>query len=161
MRTLDPGAYTAIVRGTNGTGVGTVQVYDLAPASSSKLANISSRGSVQPGDENAMIAGFIVGEGSEARVVVRALGPSLAAFGIAGIPDPTHEVKNAQGSTLLANDDWQQAAAAAEISSRGLAPGNTLESALAISLPNGGYTAIVRGKGTASGVAVVEVYNVE
>jgi hypothetical protein len=108
-----------------------------------------------------MIAGFIVGNGGEARVVVRALGPSLAAFGIAGIPDPTLEVKNAQGTTLLDNDDWQQAAAAAEISSRGLAPGDPQESALAISLPGGGYTAIVRGKGTASGVAVVEVYNVE
>jgi hypothetical protein len=161
VRTLDPGTYTAIVRGTNGTGIGTVQVYDLAPLSLSKLANISSRGDVQPGDENAMIAGFIIGNGDEARVIVRALGPSLAAFGIAGIPDPTLELKNAQGATVLANDDWQQAAAAAEISSRGLTPGETLESALAITLPNGGYTAIVRGKGTASGVAVVEVYNVE
>jgi hypothetical protein len=161
VRTLDPGAYTAIVRGTNGTGIGTVQIYDLSSAANSKLANISSRGLVQPGDDNVMIAGFIIGNGSSnSRVVARALGPSLAAFGIAGIPDPTLELKNAQGTTLLDNDNWQEGAAATEINGRGLAPGD-LESALAISLPNGGYTAIVRGKGTASGVAVVEVYNVE
>ncbi|HWN93747.1 MAG TPA: hypothetical protein VNT99_01830 [Methylomirabilota bacterium] len=164
VQTLAPGAYTAIVRGTNGTGIGTVQLYDLAQTSKSKLANISSRGSVQPGDDKAMIAGFIIGGegGDDSRVVVRALGPSLAAFGIAGVlPDPTLELKNANGSTLISNDDWQQAAEEAEISSRGLAPGDTQESALAISLPHGGYTAIVRGKGDASGVAVVEVYNVD
>jgi hypothetical protein len=111
-----------------------------------------------------MIAGFIIGGngGADSRVVVRALGPSLAAFGISGVlPDPTLELKNANGSTLLSNDDWQQAAAATEISNRGLAPGNGQGSPLAISLPNGGYTAIVRGKGTDSGVAVVEVYNVD
>jgi hypothetical protein len=164
VRTLTPGAYTAVVRGTNGTGIGTVQVYDLAQASMSKLANISSRGSVRAGDENAMIAGFIIGgAGSgDSRVVVRALGPSLSAFGIAGVlPDPTLEVKNSNGSTLISNDDWQQGADAAEISSRGLAPGDSREPAVVIALPQGGFTAIVRGKGTDSGVAVVEVYNVE
>jgi hypothetical protein len=164
VQTLAPGAYTAVVRGTNGTGVGTVQLYDLAQTSKSKLANISSRGFVQPGDDKVMIAGFIIGGngGANSRVVVRALGPSLSAFGIAQvIPDPTLELKDANGSTLLSNDDWQQGATAAEISSRGLAPGAPEESALAISLSQGGYTAIVRGKGEASGVAVVEVYNVE
>lgn len=160
VRTLAPGAYTANVRGTNGTGVGTVQVYDLAQNAQSKLANISSRGFVQPGDDKAMIAGFIIG--GNARVVVRALGPSLSAFGIPQlVPDPTLELKNANGTTLIGNDDWQQSQDQAEISNRNLAPGDARESALAISLPNGGYTAIVRGKGSVSGVAVVEVYNVQ
>jgi hypothetical protein len=130
----------------------------------SKLANISSRGSVRAGDENAMIAGFITGGGGggDSRVVVRALGPSLSAFGIAGVlSDPTLEVKNSNGTALISNDDWQQGAGAAEISSRGLAPGDGREPAVVIALPQGGFTAIVRGKGTDSGVAVVEVYNVD
>ena len=164
VRTLAPGAYTAVVRGTNGTGVGTVQIYDLAPTSKSKLANISSRGFVQAADDKIMIAGFIIGDngGANAGVVVRALGPSLSAFGIAGVlPDPTLEVKNANGSTLVFNDDWQQSPQAADISARNLAPTDVHESALEMSLPNGAYTAIVRGKGGATGVAVVEVYNVD
>jgi hypothetical protein len=164
VQTLEPGSYTAIVRGTNGTGVGTVQLYDLAPNSDSKLANISSRGFVGASDDRIMIAGFIVGgdSDSQARVVVRALGPSLAAFGIAEIlADPFLELKNANGTTLRGNDDWQQAQEAAEISARGLAPSDGRESVLAISLPNGGYTAIVRGRNAGTGVGVVEVYRVE
>jgi hypothetical protein len=165
VRTLAPGAYTAVVRGTSGgTGIGTVQVYDLSPSSKSKLANISSRGLVQAADSGVMIAGFIIGGngGADSRVVVRALGPSLSAFGIAGaLADPTLELKNSNGTTLVSNDDWQQAAGAAEISSRGLAPTDTHESALVTSLPNGGYTAIVRGHNGGTGVGVVEVYNVQ
>jgi hypothetical protein len=164
VRTLAPGAYTAIVRGKTGTGIGTVQVYDLSQSSKSKLANISSRGFVEAADSGVMIAGFIIGGngGANSRVVVRALGPSLSAFGIAGaLADPALELKNSNGATLVSNDDWQQAQGAAEISSRNLAPGDVHESALVTSLPNGSYTAIVRGKGGATGVAVVEVYNVD
>jgi hypothetical protein len=153
-----------VVRGTNGTGVGTVQIYDLAQTAQAKLANISSRGFATAGDSGVMIAGFIVGgDGTgDSRVVVRALGPSLSAFGIAGpLPDPTLEVKNANGTTLISNDDWQHGAGAAEISSRNLAPGDIHEAAVVIALPSGGFTAIVRGKGTDSGVAVVEVYQVD
>ena len=81
---------------------------------------------------------------------------------IAGVlPDPTLELKDANGSTLVFNDDWQQSPQAGAISARGLAPSDPRESALAISLSNGAYTAIVRGKGGETGVAVVEVYNVE
>ncbi len=163
--TLAPGAYTAIVRGkNNGTGVGTVQLYDLAPTSKSKLANISSRGIVQASDDKVMIAGFSIGDlGSvDAKVIVRALGPSLGAFGITNfLPDPTVEVKNANGSTLFSNDDWQQSPQASDINASGLAPTDPSESAIALSLPNGSYTAIVRGKNGATGVAVVEVYNVQ
>lgn len=164
VRTLAPGAYTAVVRGTNGTGIGTVQVYDLSQDSGSKLANISSRGFVEAADSGVMIAGFIIGGigGADSRVIVRGLGPSLTAFGIAGaLADPTLELKNSNGATPASNDEWQQSADAAEISSRNLAPGNAHEAALAISLPPGAYTAIVRGKAAATGVAVVEVYNVE
>jgi hypothetical protein len=163
VRTLDPGAYTAVIRGTNGTGVGTVQVYDLSPASQSKLANISSRGFVQTADDRIMIAGFIIGGsgGGNSGIVVRAIAPSLSSV-IAGVlPDPTLELKDANGSTLVFNDDWQQSPQAADISARGLAPSHASESALGVSLSNGAYTAIVRGKAGATGVAVVEVYNVD
>jgi hypothetical protein len=163
VRTLAPGAYTAIVRGTNGTGVGTVQLYDLAPASNSKLANISSRGFVQVADDQVMIAGFIVGGevGASSGIIVRAIAPSLSSVIPGVVPDPTLELKDANGSTLVFNDDWQQSPQAADISARGLAPSHAHESALGVSLSNGAYTAIVRGKGGATGVAVVEVYNVD
>jgi hypothetical protein len=164
VQTLAPGAYTAVVRGTNGTGIGTVQVFDLSPDTKSKLANISSRGLVQAADSGVMIAGFFISGngGADSRVVVRALGPSLSAFGVAGaLADPTLELKNSNGATLASNDEWQQSAAATEISSRSLAPGDMHESALAISLPGGGYTAIVRGHNGGTGVGVVEVYNVD
>ena len=111
-----------------------------------------------------MIAGFIIGGngGADSRVVVRALGPSLSAFGIAeSLADPTLELKNSNGVTLASNDDWQQSPAAGEINTRGLAPTDTHESALVASLPNGSYTAIVRGHNGGTGVGVVEVYNVE
>jgi hypothetical protein len=164
VRSLPPGDYTAVVRGTNGPGVGTVQVYDLAANSNSNLANISSRGRVEPGDEKALIAGFIVdgNGGADSRVIVRALGPSLSAFQIPGaLPDPTLEVKNANGSTLDSNDDWEQSQQVAEIRARNFGPRDFRDSAVVISPPPGAYTAIVRGKGNATGVAVVEVYNVD
>ena len=83
VATLDPGPYTAIVSGkNNGTGIGLVEVYDLDQAANSQLANISTRGFVDMGD-NVMIGGFIVGDGVSTTVVVRAIGPSLAGAGVA------------------------------------------------------------------------------
>jgi hypothetical protein len=93
-------------------------------------------------------------------VVARAIGPSLTAFGIAGALDnPTLELKNANGATLASNDDWITSRAAIEAT--GLAPNVDRESALIASVPNGNYTAIVRGKNNTKGVAVVEVYHVQ
>jgi hypothetical protein len=160
--TLAPGAYTAVLRGkNNGTGTGVVEVYDLNPSGNSILANIGSRGFVDTGD-NVMIGGFIIGgDGqADARVVVRGIGPSLAAFGITNaLQNPTLELKNANGATLMSNDDWQQGQPT-EINALGLAPGDSRESALVAALPHGNYTAILRGKNNTTGVAVVEVYNV-
>ena len=121
------------------------------------------RGFVQTADDRVMIAGFIIGGngGGNSGIVVRAIAPSLSGV-IAGVlSDPTLELKDANGSTLIFNDDWQQSTQAADMSARGLAPSDSRESALAVSLANGGYTAIVRGKGGETGVAVVEVYNVD
>jgi hypothetical protein len=160
--TLGPGAYTAVLRGqNNAAGIGVVEVYDLNPGANSELANIGSRGSVGSGD-NVMIGGFIVGGSgqADARVVVRGIGPSLAAFGVTGaLQDPIVDLKNANGTTLLSNDDWQQGQPA-EINQLNLAPSDNRESALVISLPHGNYTAILRGKGGTTGIALVEVYHV-
>ena len=160
--TLAPGAYTTVLRGkNNGTGIGVVEVYDLNSAADSELANISSRGFVDLGDK-VMIGGFIVGGSgtADARVVVRGLGPSLSAFGVSGpLPDPIIDLKNANGTTLMSNDDWQQGQPT-EINSLGLTPSDSRESALVAALPHGNYTAILRGKGNTTGIGVVEIYNV-
>jgi hypothetical protein len=160
--TLQPGAFTVVLRGqNNGLGIGVVEVYDLDADAPAILSNISGRGFVGTGD-NVMIGGFIVGgSGSaDARVVVRGLGPSLSAFGVTGaLPDPIIDLKNANGTTLMSNDDWQQGQPT-EINSLGLAPSDTRESALVIAVPHGNYTAILRGKGNATGIGVVEFYHV-
>ena len=160
--TLLPGQYTAIVRGNNGTtGTALVEAYDGDLAADSQLANISTRGFVGTND-NVMIGGFIIGGNGQAngRVVVRAIGPSLSAFGITGaLQDPLLELKDANGSTLMSNDDWQESQEM-EINQTGLAPTDVRESALVTSLPDGNYTAIISGKSNATGVAVVEVYGV-
>jgi len=163
VRTLPPGSYTAVLRGLSNTiGIAVVEAYDLNQAANSKLANIATRGFVEAGD-NVMIGGLIIGPaaGSNARVVVRAIGPSLTAFGIAGaLEDPTVELKDANGSTLSSNDNWGQGQPV-ELQQLGLAPTNINESALVTSLAPASYTAIVRGVGNTTGVGLVEVYHVQ
>jgi WD40 repeat protein len=170
VATLNPGAYTAILAGKNGgTGVGLVEVYDLAQAANSKLANISTRGFVDTGN-NVMIGGLIVGGGSgggTAKVIVRALGPSLTGSGIAGaLGDPTLELHDGSGTTLATNDNWKindqtGQSQQAEIEATTIPPTNDLESALVAILAPGNYTAIVRGAGDTTGVGLVEVYNLQ
>jgi uncharacterized repeat protein (TIGR03803 family) len=167
--TLNPGAYTAVLAGKdNGTGVGVVEVYDLAPAANSKLANISTRGFVDSGS-NVMIGGLIVDGGtggSFARVILRAIGPSLAASGIQGVlPDPTLELHNASGAIIASNDNWKTrsdgTSQQGEIEATSVPPSNDAESALVQNLAPGNYTAIVRGTGSTSGIAVVEAYTLQ
>ena len=160
IQTLAPGSYTAIVRGSNdATGMGLVEFYDLSPAANSLIANISTRGFVDTGD-NVLIGGFIVGAGSSGRVVVRALGPSLSNAGISGaLADPVLEIHDHNGALMKTNDNWQTDASASEVQAAGLAPANANESALLSPLTPGMYTAIVRGQGSSTGVALVEAYN--
>lgn len=162
IRTLSGNAsYTAIVRGKNGaTGMALVEVYDLGLETNSKLANISTRGFVDSGD-NVMIGGFIVGGGAaeRTRIVVRALGPSLAQSGIANVlQDPTLSLFDSNGSVLAANDNWRDSHQP-EIELAGLAPADDRESALYQALPPGAYTAAVTGEDS-TGVGLVEVYNI-
>ena len=163
VATLEPGAYTAIMRGkNNSTGVGLLEVYDLEASSPAVLANISTRGLVQTG-ENVMIAGFIVGGGTtDSRVVVRALGPSLAQSGVAApLQDPTLQLIDGNGAVVKQNDNWQaDAAQAAELTTIGVAPANAAEAALVAAVPPGAYTAVVADKDGRSGTGLVEVYSV-
>lgn len=162
VRTLAPGLYTAVMSGKNGgTGIGVVEAYDLDPAANSKLANISSRGFVDSGD-NVMIGGLIAGGngGADTRVLIRAIGPSLSSAGINGaMQDPTLELRDLNGVLLRENDNWQ-AEQQSEIEATTIPPSNAAESAIVATLRPGNYTAIVKGKNGATGVALVEVYNV-
>jgi sugar lactone lactonase YvrE len=159
---LTPGAWTAVLRGAGTTtGVGLVEVYDLDQAAPCRLANISTRGYVQTG-ENVMIGGFVIGSGNGAgKVLVRGIGPSLAAFGITNaLADPQLEIHNASGATIATNDDWHDSQQA-EIQATGLAPSSAIEAAAIETLPSGSYTAIVSGYNATSGVGLVEVYNLQ
>jgi plastocyanin len=155
---LNPGNYTAIVRGVNnGTGIGLVEGYDLDPTAGSKLGNISTRALVQTGN-NVMIGGFIITGSGQKRVIVRAIGPSLAQHGITNpLADPTLELHDGNGAVIAFNDNWRDSQQA-EIQATGLAPNDDRESAIVRTLAPGNYTAIVRGKNSTIGVALVEVY---
>jgi hypothetical protein len=158
---LDPGNYTAILRGTNSTtGIGVVEVYDLDPVQNSTLANISTRGFIQTGD-NVMIGGFIYLGGTGAtKVVARGIGPSLAGAGIKNpLSDPTLDLVDANGRIVSSNDDASQSPDAGAIQAAGLFPTNSAESAIyAPALSRGAYTVILRGKNSGTGVGLIEVY---
>jgi hypothetical protein len=156
--TLNPGAYTAIVRGkNNSSGVALVEVYDLSQQVLAKLANISTRAFVSTGD-NIVIAGFVLGgNNGDDKVVVRGLGP-------AGVPnplaDPTLELRDANGALIGSNNDWQDdATQAAGLTAANLAPPNTLDAAIMATLPPGLYTALLAGRNNGTGVGLVEVYD--
>ena len=157
---LPPGNYTAIVRGVNNTtGVALVEVYDLSRDPNSILSNISTRSFVQTGD-NVMIGGFIL-QGTEPKaVVVRAIGPELTQYGVRNaLADPTLELHDGSGAVIGDNDNWQAGLNVNFLKSVGLAPGDARESAIFTVLAPGKYTAIVRGKNNTTGVALVEVYD--
>ena len=160
--TLNPGAYTAVVRGKNNTsGVALVEVYDLSQAVLAKLANISTRAFVDTGN-NIVIAGFILGGNSgDDRIVVRGIGPSLTAAGVPNaLANPVLELRDSNGALLAANNDWQDdPAQAAELTAAGLAPANNLESGIAATLSPGLYTVLLAGTNNGAGIGLVEVYD--
>jgi hypothetical protein len=153
-------SYTAVVRGANnGTGLGLVEVYDLDSGPGSTLLNISTRGQVGA-DPNVLIAGFFVGGTDSKQILVRAIGPSLTAFGVSGaLADPTLELHDGQGALIVSNDDWMvNNPQKTQIQNSGLAPTNAKESAVLQTLSAGAYTAVVRGANGGTGVGSVEVY---
>jgi hypothetical protein len=162
--TLQPGAYTVILAGKDGgTGIGLVEVYDFDQVSDSMLANISTRGSVGTGAD-VLIGGFILGPdgGASSTVLVRAIGPSLSNANppvLGALADPTLELHDGNGALIRSNDNWKETQQT-EIEAAQLAPADDRESAIEATLAPGAYTAIVRGSGDLTGVALVEVYRI-
>ena len=163
VTSLQPGAYTAIVMGAKGgSGVGLVEAYDLSANSDSKLANISTRGFVETGD-NVMIGGIIVGPDTAPSnsILLRAIGPSLGDFGVANpLADPFLELHGANGDLIVSNDNWRSTQQA-EIQATGIPPNDDKESAIIATLAPGNYTAIVLGVGGTTGVGLVEAYHLD
>jgi uncharacterized protein YggT (Ycf19 family) len=167
---LAPGNYTAIVRGVDGTtGVALAEVYGLTGTTGSFLGNISTRSFVQTGD-NVMIGGFIVQGTQPKRVIVRAIGPELTQHGVPdALADPTLELHDETGALIASNDSWLQTIIGGiitanqfrDIQASGHAPRDGRESAIIADLPPGNYTAIVRGVNNTTGVALVEVYDLD
>jgi hypothetical protein len=155
VKSLSPGAYTAVLAGKGATtGVGVVEVYDLDLSVDSKLANIATRGRVDQGD-NVLIAGTIVVGSGSTTVLFRALGPSTGVSN--ALQDPTLELHDGQGGTVATNDNWQDTQKDA-IQATTIPPSDPRESAILRSLTPGAYTALVRGKNNTAGVAVVDAY---
>ena len=161
---LPDGSYTAQVRGAGGSvGVGVTEVYDIEPLDLvpgptwGHLVNISTRGLV--GTEDAVLIGGLIVNGVDAEtVVIRAIGPDLIPQIQTALQDPTLELRDASGALLASNDNWRDDQGD-EISATGLAPNDDRDSAILFCLVPGAYTAIVRGQGGLTGVALVEVYD--
>lgn len=159
---LQPGLYTAIVRGKNSTsGVAIVEAFEQdIDNRAAKVVNISSRSLVKTGDD-VMIAGFVINGDQPKTVVIRAAGPALATAGISNfLPDPVLEIYDSQGAKFIENDDWDSSIAT-DFSNVGAAqwPLGSKDAALVLTLKPGLYTAIVRGKNNATGVSLVEVFD--
>ncbi len=157
--TVAPGSYTAVVNGWQGAqGVGLVEAYEL-DSNDTRLVNISTRGQVGVAND-VMIGGLIVQGTNAKHVIVRAIGPSLS--GIAGVlSDPTLELRDNSGNLIASNDDWNTSPQAAEIIATGVPPPDNRESAVIATCGAGNYTAIVQGANNATGVALVEVYDLD
>jgi hypothetical protein len=145
----------------NTPGTGVVDAYDLSATSPARMTNFATRGLIQSGDR-LMIAGFIV-QNAPVRAVIRAIGPSLTAFGITdALADPSLQLRDQNGGIVLENDNWKTrpdgTSQMQEIESTGLQPSNDLESALVATIQPGQYTAQVRGNNQPAGVGVVQVY---
>jgi hypothetical protein len=158
--------FTAVVSGKGGTtGVGLAEIYDTAPSTGARLVAISARGFVS-GGENVLIGGFVIAGDAPLRVLIRGVGPSLSANVATALSDSSitlHRYVGASPQVVATNDDWGNDTAIDEASQRLI--GNTLQqnskdAALLVELTPGAYTAVVGGVNGATGVALVEIYEV-
>jgi hypothetical protein len=170
VQTLAPGGYTAVLIDAGGrAGNGLVEIYDLAPAEAgTRLANLSSRAFVGTGDAT-LIAGMTIagGRGTTKPLLVRAVGPTLGRFGLAGaLSSAQLTLFDARGTIVATNGNWTAAANALEIARVSAQVGafplttGSADSALLLDLAPGNYTAQVTGRGGEAGVALIEVYEV-
>jgi hypothetical protein len=152
--TIDDGVFT----GTFQTSAGTFTVNTFKNSLFHRMANISTRGLVGTG-QGQLIGGFII-TGGPKLVMIRAMGPSLAAFGVSPALANPSVALYAKGTQLASNDDWKTNANVADITASGIAPNDDLESALLIRLEPGAYTTVVSGVGGTTGIGLVEVYEI-
>ncbi len=157
VATLEPGSYSAVVSGKGATtGVALFDLYDL-DAESGRVANISTRSRVESGD-NVMIGGFILGGTTGSKVIVRAVGPSLLANGVAdALLDPTLELYDSYGSLIASNDDWRTSQEAAIVDTT-VPPTDDREAAIVATLAPGAYSGVIRGARGLTGVALFEIF---
>ncbi|MGZ4985624.1 MAG: matrixin family metalloprotease [Chthoniobacterales bacterium] len=160
IATLQPGTYTAILQGHNATqGIALVEGYELN-APTTRLANLSTRGRIGIGDE-VLIGGLIVQGSGGKKVIIRALGPSLAGSVAGALADPALEIYDGNGQLMASNDNWTSSSQVAEIIASTVPPSNSLESAVVATLASGNYTAMVHGVNGGTGVGMVEVYDLD
>jgi uncharacterized protein (DUF1800 family) len=164
ITTLPTGSYTAVVRGANnGTGLALVEIYDLDLGTpTARLGNISTRGDVLTGD-NVMIGGFIIRGDLSKRTIVRVKGPTLSLNGVplAGrMMDPMVELHDGNGALMAQNDSWRSTQES-EIAASTVAPTDDREAAIVATLVPGNYTAVVRGTNNTTGIALVEMYDLD
>ena len=157
---LPPGSYTGVLTGAGtATGNALFELYDLEPAAS-RIVNVSTRGEAGIGD-NVIIGGVIIGGPEPVKVIARALGPSLTSAGVSGaLQDPVLELHDNNGALLFVNDNWRSTQEQ-EIIATMIPPPDDKESAIVATLSPGNYTALVHGAGSTTGVALVEVYDLE
>ncbi len=167
MVTLPPGAYTAQISGAaNTTGLALDEAYDADPLANdtSRALNLSTRG-VAGSDSSKMIAGFVIEGASSRRVLIRAIGPALAAFGVPGtLAEPQLEIYNSRGLLHAAAGEWGRQSNVADIRSAAEATGafaltdGSKDSAMVITLLPGAWTVQAGGPAGTTGVALIEVY---
>jgi hypothetical protein len=161
LKTLQPGAYTAVMRGANDTtGVALVEVYDLSKDSRSRLANISTRGFVDA--DNVLIGGLIAGGNGNgnAELVVRAIGSGLQGSGVKDhLADAALELRDGNGAVIAANDDFLMPPENSGTVPEELNVESGQDAATGVKVSPGNYTVVVYGKNGATGTALVEIYD--
>ena len=159
--------YTVRITGptASASGIAIAEIYDTEPATSAvQLVNVSTRGFVGVG-ANALVAGFVLGGDNPKQLLIRAVGPGLAPFGLTGLlADPLLTVTPlGQDTPVAANDNWGNAAdlaaAFSAVGAFGL-PAGSKDAAVLVRLPPGGYTVTVSGLANTTGTALVEIYDV-
>ena len=166
LRDFSARGYTVQVSGAGGaTGTALMEAYDAGGGASARLLNVSARSAVGTG-AGVLITGFVVNEGTRA-VLIRAIGPTLAAFGVpSALANPRLQVFESSGRLVAENDNWSTASNAAAVAASAAAVGafvlvaGSQDGALLLTLPPGAYTAQVSGVGDTTGVGLVEVYEV-